>query len=836
MSNRKKGKTKKNKNLDNKDNQDVKEPNQNQDSENTEATPDKTKKDQSGTLISLDDMLPHSALIVPLYEKPAFPGMMVPINITNEELSKVVAEYIEEKNDYVGIMYFDGDQEDDITPDMFQEIGVIGKVVKKVNLPDGGINILVNTLKRFRIKKIISSSPPVNIAGILYPSEIPADKEEDLEVKALLRNIIELVRKISKDDNFMSEQIKLTMANIDEPGILADYVTYVLNLNPSEHQDVLEEFDVKERLKKVHNYVLKEIRLVELQQKIKKQIEDKVAKQQKEYFLKEQLKVIKSELGMEDDPKVKEVKDMEKKLKKLKLPKDVKERVNREFEKFKAIERVSHEHTVIRNYLELITELPWGKYSKENLDVEHAEKILNEDHFGLEDVKERILEFIAVRKLKKDVKGSIICLVGPPGTGKTSLGKSIARALNRKFQRFSLGGMRDEAEIKGHRRTYVGAMPGKIINSLKIAKTSNPVLMLDEVDKLGKGFQGDPASALLEVLDPEQNDNFVDHYLDLPYDLSQVLFITTANTLDTIPRPLLDRMEVIRLAGYIDEEKYNIGKKFLLPKQLKRHGLTKDDVKLDKESYLYLVNKYAREAGVRNFERMLEKLCRKVATLKAKAEEGEKTNIPDKITVDVLKGWLGPEKFRFDEEKRITKPGMIIGLAWTPLGGDTLTVESTALPTQKGSFKITGQIGNVMNESASIAYSYVKSVSKKHGLDPDFFDKNLIHIHVPAGATPKDGPSAGITIASAIMSLAKDKMSKKNVAMTGELTLVGNVLPIGGLREKVVAAKRVGIKDVIYPKDNEKDLLEIPEYIRKGITFHPVENVEDVFEIAIRKT
>ncbi len=796
----------------------------------------KSKKDKGGSLIALDDMLPNSALIVPIFEKPAFPGMMVPINITNIELSKVVAQYISEKNDYVGIMYHEGDQDDDITPDMFADIGVIGKIVKKVNLPDGGINILVNTLKRFRVKKMISSSPPVNIAGVVYPNEIPANKDEDMEVKALLRNIIELVRKISKEDNFMSEQIKLTMANIDEPGVLADYVTYVLNLDPNEHQEVLEEFDVKERLNMVHNYVLKEIRLVELQQKIKKQIEEKVAKQQKEYFLKEQLKVIKAELGMDDNPKVKEIKEMEKKLKKLKLPKKVRERVANEFEKFKSIERVSSEYSVVRNYLDLISELPWNKYSKENLDVEHAEKILNEDHFGLEDVKERILEFIAVRNLKKDVKGSIICLVGPPGTGKTSLGKSIARATNREFHRFSLGGMRDEAEIKGHRRTYVGAMPGKIINALRTVKTSNPILMLDEVDKLGKGFQGDPASALLEVLDPEQNDAYVDHYLDLPYDLSQVLFITTANTLDTIPRPLLDRMEVIRLAGYIDEEKYNIGKKYLLPKQIERHGLNKSDVSLTKDSYLYIVNKYAREAGVRNFERMLEKICRKVATIKAKTKDGKKADIPDKITIDVLKDWLGPEKFRFDEDKRITKAGMIVGLAWTTLGGDTLIVESSALPTQKGAFKITGQIGDVMNESASIAYSYVKSVSKKHGINPDFFDKNLIHIHVPTGATPKDGPSAGITIASALMSLAKDKMSRKNVAMTGELTLVGNVLPIGGLREKVIAAKRVGIKEIVYPMDNEKDLLEIPEYIRKGITFHAVENVEDVFDIVIRKT
>jgi ATP-dependent Lon protease len=789
------------------------------------------KKSEKGSLIALEDMLPNSVLLIPIDEKPAFPGMMIPITVSDQELAKVVSDYMSEKNDYVGIMYDESEQNEDFSPDNIPEIGTIGKIVKKINLPEGGINILVNTLKRFKIKKIISSSPPVNIAGILYPKEVPVDEEDDLETKALLRNIIEIVRKISKDDNFLSEQIKLTMANIDEPGVLCDYVTYILDSEVGEHQNVLEEFDIKKRLKKVHKNVLREIRLVELQQKIKKQIDEKVAKQQKDYFLREQLKVIKAELGIEDDPKAKDIKDIEKKLKRLKLPKDVKDRVYQEFEKFKAIERMSSEYTITRNYLEIITELPWNIYSKESLDIKKAEKILNEDHYGLEDVKDRILEFIAVRQLKKDTKGSIICLVGPPGVGKTSLGKSIARALNRKFFRFSLGGMRDEAEIKGHRRTYVGAMPGKIINALKICKVANPVLMLDEVDKLEKGFSGDPASALLEVLDPEQNSSFVDHYLDLPFDLSQTLFITTGNTLDTIPRPLLDRMEVIRLSGYIDEEKYQIGRKFLLPKQLKQHGLSKNAITLKKSVYLYIINKYAREAGVRNFERMLEKLCRKVATKKARGEKYD-----PKLNEKTVKEWLGPEKFRFDKEKRITKPGMIIGLAWTPLGGDTLIIESISLPAKDGNFKITGQIGDVMTESASIAYSYVKSICKKQEVDPEFFNKNLIHIHIPEGATPKDGPSAGITLASSILSLAKGKMGRKNVAMTGELTLTGNVLPIGGLREKVIAAKRIGIKEIIYPAENEKDLIEIPEYIRKGLTFHPVTNVNQVFDLVIRKT
>lgn len=788
------------------------------------------KNNNSDTaLISIDDVLPNNALIVPVYDKPMFPGMMIPINITNEELIKVLQDYLSKGNDYVGVVFYDDDPDEEINPKLLPKIGTLAKIIKKINLPDGGISLLVNTIKRFKIKKIMSSSSPIIIAGVVYPPEIIVD-EEDMEIKALLRNIIEMIRKISKEDKFLSEQIKLTMANVDEPGVISDYIAYILNINPYEHQQILEELDIKKRLKKVHTFVLKEVKLVELQQKIHKQIEDKVAKQQKEYFLREQLKIIKSELGIEEDPKTKETKEMEKKLKKLKLSADVKERVFMEFEKFKAMERVSSEYTLVRNYLELITQLPWKIHTKENLDIKHAEKVLNQDHFGLDDVKERILEFIAVRKLKKDVIGSIICLVGPPGVGKTSLGKSIARALNRKFYRFSLGGMRDEAEIKGHRRTYIGAMPGKIIDALKITKTSNPVIMLDEIDKLGKSFNGDPASALLEVLDPEQNYNFVDHYLDLPFDLSQVMFITTANTLDTIPAPLLDRMEVIRLSGYIDEEKYQIGKKFLLPKQLQNHGLKKSDIKITKEIYLYIINKYAREAGVRNFEKMLKKMCRKISTKITRDEE-----YPITPNIETVKEWLGSEIFRFNEEQRITKAGMMVGLAWTAYGGDTLIIESINLPSSNEAFKITGQIGNVMSESASIAYSYVKSVSDKYKIDKDFFEKNLIHIHVPAGATPKDGPSAGITLASSLLSLVTGRMAKKNIAMTGELTLVGNVLPIGGLKEKVIAAKRTGIKEIIFPEENKKDLQEIPDYIKKGLKFHPVKSVEEVFGLILQK-
>ena len=510
---------------------------------------------------------------------------------------------------------------------------------------------------------------------------------------------------------------------------------------------------------------------------------------------------------------------------KLGLQGEVKEQVEQELEKFSLMDANSPEFTVTRNYLETIISLPWNDDSKETLDIDEARKILDEDHYGLNDVKERIIEYLSVRKLKKDSKGSIVCLVGPPGVGKTSVGKSIARALGRKFFRFSVGGMRDEAEIKGHRRTYIGAMPGKIIQGLKIVKTRNPVYMIDEIDKLGASYQGDPSSALLEVLDPEQNVAFRDHYLDLPFDASHILFITTANTLDTIPAPLLDRMEVIRLSGYIDSEKVAIARAYLIPKSLEASGLAKNGVKYDNGSLAAIADGYAREAGLRNFEKALDKIHRKIAR---KILTGE-AKLPMAIKKESLTEYLGKPVFEDEEMAQITKPGMAIGLAWTPLGGAVLAIEAVANAGKEG-FKLTGKLGEVMQESASIAYSFVRHVSCDHGVSPDFWEKNLIHLHVPAGATPKDGPSAGITLASALLSLATGKKIKKSLAMTGELSLVGRVLPIGGLKEKVIAARRNRIKQVLYPSQNQRDLDEIPEHVREGITFHPVSTMEEVIE------
>ncbi|MDC7124547.1 MAG: endopeptidase La, partial [Spirochaetales bacterium] len=587
---------------------------------------------------------------------------------------------------------------------------------------------------------------------------------------------------------------------------------------------------IQQRLESVLIHIKKEQEVMKIQRKIQNQINEKLEKNQREYFLKEELKAIKDELGVPSDGKSGEYLRFAEAIEKFNFEGEVKEQVNQELEKFKLMDPNSSEFVVTRNYLDTIVNLPWLPPEAEDYDIKKAAKILDRDHYGLEDVKKRILEYLAVRKLKNDTKGSIICLVGAPGVGKTSVGKSIASALNKKFFRFSVGGMRDEAEIKGHRRTYVGAMPGKVLQGLKIVKTSNPVFMIDEIDKLGKSYQGDPSSALLEVLDPEQNTSFRDHYLDLPFDISNILFITTANSLDTIPRPLLDRMEVIRLSGYIEKEKTTIAKKYLIPKSLEKSGLNKIDVKYSQKALSAIAVNYAREAGMRNYEKALDKIHRKIAH-KIVLNEAEPPFI---IEPDNLEEYLGKPVFREDEVKVVTQPGTAVGLAWTNFGGDTLMIEAIELPGKEG-LKLTGQMGDVMKESANIAYTYVrhifiKSMAKKYGAAPDFFSKNMIHLHIPEGATPKDGPSAGITMASAFLSLAIGKTMKKKLAMTGEMSLTGKVLPIGGLKEKTIAARRAGIKTILIPKANERDLSEIPEHIKKGITFHPVETLEEVIE------
>ena len=605
-----------------------------------------------------------------------------------------------------------------------------------------------------------------------------------------------------------------------------DLIASTLKIENQYLQDLLEAFDLKIRSRKLLTLLKKELEITHLQNKIQKDIEDKVSKQQKEYFLREQLKAIKKELGIEKDDKTTEIDAIQEKLSKLVLSNEAQKIINEQIEKLNMLDVHSPEFHVTRSYIQTIIDLPWGIFSKDNTDIKKAKKMLDKDHYGLNDVKEVILEFISTIIKTEVVAGNILCLVGPPGVGKTSVGKSIANALNRKSYRFSVGGMRDEAEIKGHRRTYIGAMPGKIIESLKRTETANPVIMLDEIDKIGKSFQGDPASALLEVLDPEQNKDFLDHYLDLRFDLSKILFITTANQLDTIPQPLLDRMEIIQLPGYILEEKMEIAKRYLIPNQMINHGLKKEEFSISPKAVEHVIDSYAREAGVRNLEKQIKKIMRKVTL---KLTEGDEKSV--KVTPANLEKYLGKEVFSPEELYNKSIPGVVLGLAWTSMGGATLYIEAVITSTGKG-YKQTGQLGSVMKESSEIAYSYIESLIRKENSEKDFFLNNFIHLHVPAGAVPKDGPSAGITMALALYSLVKNKPVKEKLAMTGEITLTGKVLPIGGLREKVIAARRVGVYELIVPKDNKGDFERLPDYIREGITIHYADYFEDVIKAA----
>ncbi len=798
----------------------------------------------------------------------------------------------------LGIVMLKNDAERPTVSDL-HDVGTVARIVKKINLPDGGLNIFISTIKRFKIKRILSEREPM--AAIV---EYLEDVEDDtFEVKALTRALISEMKEISENNPLFSEEMRLNMINIDHPGKIADFIASILNVDKADQQRVLEMENVRQRMETVLVFIKKEQELLRIQKKIQTEINNRVEKNQREYFLKEELKSIKEELGMTTDAKSSDYQKFKEKIDALHFTGEIKETVESELEKFSLMEPNSSEYIVSRNYLELIANLPWEEPAPEAYDIDTAKKILEEDHYGLDDVKKRIIEYLAVRRLKKDNKGSIILLVGPPGVGKTSVGRSIARAMNKPFFRFSVGGMRDEAEIKGHRRTYVGAMPGKIIQGLKIVKTKAPVFMIDEIDKMGQSYQGDPASALLEVLDPEQNVSFRDHYLDLPFDVSDILFILTANTLDSIPEPLLDRAEIITLSGYIDQEKMEIGKKYLLPKSLDKNGLKKGQVKYTKDAFHLIAESYAREAGVRNFEKNLDKIHRKYAAeliasdevreAKAALEEAIEQdnkikeafnkigmfvdagilvdNTEDKSVDKSLKKFLAKDNKKegaevkaaraalakaiakpltitaadiekylgkpvFDEEVilKADKPGTAIGLAWTSMGGDTLLIEAVDMPSGAGreGLQLTGQLGDVMKESASIAMSWVRMYALKNKLcKPDWFNKNFIHLHVPEGATPKDGPSAGITMATALLSLVRGKKIKPNLAMTGELSLTGKVLPIGGLREKTVAAKRNKIKTIIIPKQNVRDLDDIPDIVKKDLKFCPVSTMEEVLSL-----
>ncbi|MCB1178503.1 MAG: endopeptidase La, partial [Leptospiraceae bacterium] len=700
------------------------------------------------------------------------------------------------------------------------QVGVVARVLKKLNLPDGGTNILINTLHRFVWDKIVSREPYLT-GKVHYPKD-EIDKGSKVDLKALMRTLLIHTKDLAQNNPLFTEEMKLTLVNMNEPGKMADFVCSILNLEKEEYQDVLETKSVHLRLEKVIIYLKKELELIDVQKKINEQINDKMDKQQRQFFLREQLKAIQGELGLGDEKVDKKYEGLIDRLTKAKANQEVVSEVKREIEKLSYSDSNTADYNVIRNYLDIIDSLPWEAPPIREIDLKKSKRILDRDHYKLEDVKDRILEFLAVKKLNPDnSNGTILCLVGPPGVGKTSIVRSVAEALGRKFFRISLGGMRDEAEIKGHRRTYIGSLPGKIITALRIVKEKDPVILLDEIDKLKVGFSGDPAGALLEVLDPEQNINFRDHYLDLPFDLSKVLFIATANTLDTIPRVLLDRMDVIRLSGYITEEKVEIFKKYLWTKLLSKNGLGKSGIELQKDTIEFLINSYSRESGLRGLERTTDKLVRKIAY--EFVLNGKK---PKKIGPPELEKYLGVPVFTDEKLLNTVKPGTALGLAWTSMGGATLFIEAIFL-TGRGGLTLTGKLGKTMNESASIAFSYVKSILDQKLLE----DNKRIHLHVPDGATPKDGPSAGITMASAILSLFIDTPLNTGYAMTGELTLTGKVLPIGGLKEKIVAAKRVGIKKIIFPGDNEPQLREIPEYIKRGIKFYSVGEFKEVVSL-----
>jgi ATP-dependent Lon protease len=785
--------------------------------------------------------LPKEVAVIPILNSPIFPGMIAPIILTEGKYTPEL-DNILMASGYLGlnlVKYKDGESDEDLDEDRITSsdiyrVGVLCKIVKKLKLPDGSVNLLVHGLKRYRATDFIKENPAI-IAKYEAFTEVD---EVDEELDAYTRSVINQVKKLSEINPYFNEEMKLAMLNSPSPGALADLVAFALSLDIPEAQDFIETLYVKKRFGKLLIYLKREKDVADIQKKINEEVNDKVNKNQKDYFLREQMKVIRGELGLDDDEKARDLKKIKDKIEEMGLSEEALKAAEEEMERLETIPESSPEYNVSRTYLNWLVDLPWNTSTEDSIEMSEASKILEKDHYGLEKAKERILEFLAVRKLKPNYDGTILCLAGPPGVGKTSLGHSVAKALGRKFYRFSLGGMRDEAEIKGHRRTYVGAMPGKLLQALKRVEVNNPVIMLDEIDKLGSSFQGDPASALLEVLDPEQNSTFIDNYLDIPFDLSKVLFIATANNVGGIPGPLFDRMETIDVSGYTLEEKLAIATRWVIPKQLKKHGLTTKDISISKIVLKKVIADYAREPGVRSLEQHIAKLCRRAAFLKVSKKSAKKFTPAEKELEEIL----GPKRFFTELAEKALSPGVVVGLAWTGYGGDILQVET--IPLRGKGLKLTGQLGEVMNESANLAYSYVKKllqhssekrksikkISEEQGGE-DYLSSHEIHLHLPAGATPKDGPSAGITIATALYSLATDKKVKAGIAMTGELSLTGKVLPVGGIKEKVLAAKRSGIKIIILPSENEKDLKEVPERHRKGLKFFPVKHFDEVLKI-----
>lgn len=789
---------------------------------------------------------PDDLFIFPLLHRPFFPGMAAPIVIEPGPYFEVLKHLAKTEHKSVGLLLSKKEQGDIYSKnfDDFYSVGVVARILRVIPIDQGGAQVILNMEKRIKIVEPISDPLKRLRAKVEFIEDSPILSDE---LKAYSISIISTIKELLKLNPLFKEELQIFLGHSDftEPGKLADFAVALTTASREEMQEVLESFDIRTRIDKALALLKKELDLTTLQSNISKKIDATISKSQKDFFLREQLKTIKRELGIEKDDKAIDRDKFEKRIKDRKIPSDVQKVIHDELEKLSVLEPHSSEYGVSRSYLDWLTIVPWGIHSTENHDLDKATGILEHDHYGLDDIKQRILEFISVGKLSGGVRGSIICLVGPPGVGKTSIGKSIARALNRQFYRFSVGGMRDEAEIKGHRRTYIGAMPGKLIQALKYCQTMNPVIMLDEVDKMGSSYQGDPASALLEVLDPEQNVEFLDHYLDVRCNLSDVLFIVTANVLDTIPEPLKDRMDILRLSGYIMQEKVAIATKYLIPRNRKAMGLKATDVSFTNEGIKSIINGYAREAGVRTLENQIKKILRKVATgivreqdRLAKAKKGKKTkalkSVAEKkiISEKNIQEYLGKPMFTSDRYYEKTPIGVCMGLAWTALGGATLYVEAIKVAGEKSDMKLTGQVGQVMKESSEIAWSYLHSAVHKYAPGHTFFEKSQVHIHIPEGATPKDGPSAGITLVTALLSLLMDVPVLDNLGMTGEITLTGRVLAVGGLKEKLVAARRSGLKQLIFPKDNIRDYDELPDHIKKGITVHFVEHYDEVFEIA----
>jgi ATP-dependent Lon protease len=771
--------------------------------------------------------LPRTLPVLPLRETIPLPDTLIPLAVGQDRSVALVDDVL--RGNRMLVMVASRHPDNEVPgPDDLYDVGVVGAIARMIKVPDGTMRILVQGGQRVRIDRWVRETPYLVAEISELPDEVPS---ESAELEALMRNVQQTFSSIVESNPYLPEELQLAIANIDDPSALSHLIAGSLRLKGEEKQALLEEVDVALRLRRLVDILARELEVISIGSEIQNQVQSEIDKGQREFVLRQQLEAIRRELG-EFDESAAEANELREQLDAIALPEDVRRQVDRELKRLESLPPQAAEHGVIRTYLEWIASLPWDKTTEDNLDLKHARAVLDEDHYDIEQVKDRIIEFLAVRKLKPDARGSILCFVGPPGVGKTSLGRSIARALGRKFERISAGGVRDEAEIRGHRRTYIGALPGTIIRALRDAGSKNPLFMIDEIDKMGADYRGDPASAMLEVLDPEQNSTFRDHYLDVPFDLSNVMFVTTGNTLDTIPGPLLDRMEIIQLAGYTEEEKLEIAKRYLVPRQIERNGLKKSWISFSDAALRTIIRSYTREAGVRNLERQIGTVCRKVARQAAESSNGK----PPRTTISEprVRELLGRPPFISETKRRTRQAGVATGLAWTPVGGDVLFIEATAYAGD-GKLIITGQLGDVMRESAQAALSYVRSHLSElaPGVDLEWFAEHDIHIHVPAGATPKDGPSAGITMATALVSLISGRPVRDDVAMTGEITLTGQVLPIGGLKEKALAAQRNDIHCVIAPALNERDIEDIPEHLRNDLEFLFVEEIGEVLTAAL---